>query len=217
MSKLFAFVGTTVKNGQANVRFANDLNRIKALQKDGQNVIAFLELPEAMTKEDAVLFMKPLEAFQDAISVSAIEDFEMAPAARAKTERKQRVAGEDQLFSFVGVACWKGQYKVRWANDAKRSAALVKDGQTDVRLVQLPNEMTKMDAVMFIKDSAGFEDIEAQQAFDDFLSTNVVVIKAVKAAVEEVEEEDDEDEELARLLQEDAEAFAELNEELIDA
>jgi hypothetical protein len=186
MSKLFALVGTTIKAGQVNIRFANDLNRIKALQKDGQDVLKFAELPEAMTKEDAVMYMAGLEEFKDDISVAAIEDFNSKGVATVSL-RKPRMAGEDQLFSYVGVACWKGQYKVRWANDAKRSAALVKDGQTDVRLVQLPNEMTKMDAVMFIKDSAGFEDLEAQQAFDDFLSTNVTIIKAVKVE-EEVEE-----------------------------
>jgi hypothetical protein len=212
MSKLFAFVGTTVKAGQAHVRFANDFSRIKALQKDGQNVINFVELPEAMTKEDAVMFIKPMEEFQDDMSVSAIEDFEMAPAARVKAERKPRVAGEEQMFGFVGVACYKGQYKVRWANDARRKLALEKDGQTDVRLVQLEQPMTKYDAVMAIKDMEDFEDLEAQQAFDDFLNTNVKIIKAVKAPVVD---EVDEDEELAMLLQmDDAEAFAELDAEL---
>jgi hypothetical protein len=187
MSKLFALVGTTIKAGQVNIRFANDLGRIKALQKDGQNVLKFAELPEPMTKEDAVAYMAELEEFKDDISVAAIEDFNSKGVATVR-EKRVRVAGVELLFGYVGVGCWKGEYKVRWANDAKRTAALIKDGQTDVRLIQLPSEMTKMDAVMFIKDMEEFNDIEAQQAFDDFLSTNITVIKAVK--VEEVIEEE---------------------------
>jgi hypothetical protein len=88
----------------------------------------------------------------------------------------------EKTFTVAGVSCLKGEYKVRHANNLDRVKVLQANEHTDIRLIELPNAMTKMEAVQYlislptndeIEDESlktFFEDIDAQQAFDDFLS-----------------------------------------------
>jgi hypothetical protein len=88
----------------------------------------------------------------------------------------------EKTFTVAGVSCLKGEYKVRHANNLDRVKVLQANEHTDIRLIELPNAMTKMEAVQYlislptndeIEDKSlktFFEDIDAQQAFDDFLS-----------------------------------------------
>ena len=52
--KTFKFVGSSVFNGKTKLRFANDIMRIKVLDKNGHSDVNFKELPEAMDKASAV-------------------------------------------------------------------------------------------------------------------------------------------------------------------
>lgn len=56
--KKFTVVGTTVFNQQLKIRFANDLARIKTLVKKGHSDIELQLLPEAMTKRQAVFWLR---------------------------------------------------------------------------------------------------------------------------------------------------------------
>jgi hypothetical protein len=88
----------------------------------------------------------------------------------------------EKTFTVAGVSCLKGEYKVRHANNLDRVKVLDKNDHTDVRLIELPYAMTKLEAVQYlislptndeIEDTTlktYFDDIDAQQAFDDFLS-----------------------------------------------
>ncbi len=88
----------------------------------------------------------------------------------------------EKTFTVAGVSCLKGEYKVRHANNLDRVKVLQANEHTDIRLIELPNAMTKMEAVQYlislptndeIEDESlktFFEDIDAQRAFDDFLS-----------------------------------------------
>jgi hypothetical protein len=59
---LFKVAGVSTFNGQTKVRFANDfVSRVKMLVKGGHSDINLLELPEAMTKPDAVTYLKTTE------------------------------------------------------------------------------------------------------------------------------------------------------------
>jgi hypothetical protein len=56
----------------------------------------------------------------------------------------------DKLFSHVGIATYKARTKLRWTNgnvDA-RLKILAKNGFTDVEFVELPNSMTKSEALL---------------------------------------------------------------------
>ena len=59
MEKLFTVAGTSNLNGVVKFRFANDLkSRVKVLQRNGHTDIELFELPEAMTKKDAVAYLE---------------------------------------------------------------------------------------------------------------------------------------------------------------
>jgi len=55
-----------------------------------------------------------------------------------------------KTFSHAGVSKLDGNFKVRFANDAMRTKVLIKSGHTDIDLMELPNPMTKEDAVAFL-------------------------------------------------------------------
>jgi hypothetical protein len=95
--KLFTVAGTSALNGVTKVRFANDQMRVKVLAKSGHTDINLVELPEAMTKLDAVKFIKNLDEFTNVVEQVAIADYldrkDEAPAkvvAKAKTPVKTK-------------------------------------------------------------------------------------------------------------------------------
>jgi hypothetical protein len=53
-------------------------------------------------------------------------------------------------FTHAGVSKQDGQFKVRFANDAMRTKVLIKNGHTDIDIVELKHAMTKEDAVAFL-------------------------------------------------------------------
>ena len=53
-------------------------------------------------------------------------------------------------FSHAGVSKQDGEFKVRFANDALRTKVLVKNGHTDIDIIELKNPMTKEDAVAYL-------------------------------------------------------------------
>lgn len=73
--KLFTVAGTSKLNGEMKVRFANDVMRIKVLAKHGHEDITLVELPEAMTKLDAVKFIKTVDEFAGVAEQAAIADY----------------------------------------------------------------------------------------------------------------------------------------------
>ena len=48
-----------------------------------------------------------------------------------------------KTFSVAGVSTFNDGTKIRFANDAARVKILIKNGHTDIELIDLPNEMTK--------------------------------------------------------------------------
>ena len=73
--KLFTVAGTSKLNGEMKVRFANDVMRIKVLAKHGHEDITLVELPEAMTKLDAVKFIKTVDEFAGVAEQAASADY----------------------------------------------------------------------------------------------------------------------------------------------
>jgi len=58
MSKLFTVAGTSTLNGKSSYRFANSLDRAKVLARNGHEHVELFVLPEPMTKEAAVQYLK---------------------------------------------------------------------------------------------------------------------------------------------------------------
>jgi hypothetical protein len=172
-SKLFLYAGVACVKGEYKVRFANDVKRIAALEKDGQTDVRLVNLPEPMTKEQSVTFIKELEMFQDEDAQFAFTDFEVGPVREDKPKvKKERVPStfDKSKYTYAGIACKKGEYGVRFANDCMRYSALERDGQVDIRLHALPEPMSKYDAICYIMSVEMFDDEIAQQTLDDYIS-----------------------------------------------
>ena len=55
-----------------------------------------------------------------------------------------------KTFSHAGVSKLNGEFKVRFANDALRTKVLVKNGHTDIDILELTVPMIKEDAVAYL-------------------------------------------------------------------
>ena len=75
----------------------------------------------------------------------------------------------DKQFTVAGVSKLDGEYKVRFANDQLRIKVLAKHGHEDITLVELPNAMSKLEAVKFIKTLDEFQGASEQSAIADYL------------------------------------------------
>ena len=62
-------------------------------------------------------------------------------------------------YSFAGTSVLKGELKVRFANSDARAKQLVKLGDTDVNIVQLPRAMDKAEAVAYLLESDFAKDV----------------------------------------------------------
>lgn len=93
MSKLFKVAGITVHNGTAKVRFTDDMvRRIKQFTKGGATRCDFVELPNEMSKVEALEYMKSHSTFQSAEDQATINDAMLDRQEKpAKTEVKVKV------------------------------------------------------------------------------------------------------------------------------
>jgi hypothetical protein len=87
--KLFSVVGITVHNGNAKVRFTDDLvRRVKQFTKGGATRCDFVELPEPMTKLDALNFMLTHPQFANEDDQATINDSIEDRTVQSKREVK---------------------------------------------------------------------------------------------------------------------------------
>ncbi len=88
-SQLFKVAGITVHNGNAKVRFTDDMvRRIKQFTKGGATRCDFVELPSEMTKVEALKYLLTLPEFASAEDQATIND---ALADREKEASKGTV------------------------------------------------------------------------------------------------------------------------------
>ena len=71
---MFKVAGVSKVKGEVKVRFANDMTRVKVLDKNGHTDINLMELPKAMEKPAVVKFLLTTELMQNAEYKMAIED-----------------------------------------------------------------------------------------------------------------------------------------------
>jgi hypothetical protein len=70
---MFKVAGVSVLKGEAKVRFANDMTRVKVLAKNGHTDVELRELPEAMDKPAVVTYLKTTDLYTDARFTAAID------------------------------------------------------------------------------------------------------------------------------------------------
>lgn len=87
----FTVAGTTLYKGATKVRFANDLaTRIKTLVKNGHDDIELFELPNEMTKPEALAWLATQKLSAKAAEAVADKASEYAP--KVKKERAPKAA-----------------------------------------------------------------------------------------------------------------------------
>lgn len=86
----------------------------------------------------------------------------------------------DKLFKVGGVSKCKSGYKVRFANDMTRVKILAKT-DSDINLLELPNEMTKPELVTYLKSTELYQNAEYKAAIDAAdIKYNAVTVKSAK-------------------------------------
>ena len=74
-TQTFKVVGITVHNGNAKVRFTDDMvRRVKQFTKGGASRCDFIELPSEMTKVEALKYMLTCKEYQSAEDQATIAD-----------------------------------------------------------------------------------------------------------------------------------------------
>ena len=84
-------------------------------------------------------------------------------------------------FSVAGVSTLSGKTKIRFANDTMRIKILAKNGHTDVDLVSLPNEMTKSEIAVHLKEIGFGGNSPAVQAAIAYVAKKNPAPEAAKA------------------------------------
>ena len=111
-TKLFSVVGITVHNGNAKVRFTEDMGRrVKQFSKGGATRVDFVNLPNAMNKIDALRYMLTLPQFASAEDQATIND---TLSDREKEARK----GEVRVQAKPSLDSIKSRAKAKSAVDA---------------------------------------------------------------------------------------------------
>ena len=83
----------------------------------------------------------------------------------------------DKLFTVAGTATHNGTTKVRFANDlVARIKILNKAGATNINLIELPNAMTKLEALKYLTEQ-GITDGDANYAVANKLAEKSKVAK----------------------------------------
>jgi hypothetical protein len=111
-TKLFTVAGITVHNGNAKVRFTDDMGRrVKQFSKGGATRVDFVTLPNAMSKIDALKYLLTVPNFASAEDQATIND---TLADREKEARK----GEVKVQAKPSLDAIKGRAKVKTTVDA---------------------------------------------------------------------------------------------------
>ena len=91
----------------------------------------------------------------------------------------------EKTFTVAGTSILNGVLKARFANDiAARDSILKRNGHVEVKLMTLPQEMTKEQAVRFLSSHKDFEDINSQAVITAWLAKNTKAAPAVDAVEE---------------------------------
>ena len=92
-----------------------------------------------------------------------------------------------KTFSVAGVSTHKDGTKIRFANDAARVKILIKNGHTDINLVDLPREMTKAEIAQYLFETGfGQGDAAVEAAIQDLARKNKVKLVTKQMTREEV-------------------------------
>lgn len=88
----------------------------------------------------------------------------------------------DKTFKVAGISKLNGDYKVRFANDLMRIKVLAKHGHEDIRLAELDEAVTKLEAARQLLTLEDFADAAAQAVITEYIEDNTPKAPKTKAA-----------------------------------
>jgi len=78
-----------------------------------------------------------------------------------------------KLFTVAGTSIKDNKTKIRFSRDlAVRTKTLIATGDSDINLIELPKEMTKLEAVRYLQTHMDFDQEHEQAAFAAFIAKN---------------------------------------------
>lgn len=87
----------------------------------------------------------------------------------------------DKMFTVAGISKLDGEYKVRFANDMMRIKVLAKSGHEDIRLADLEQSVTKLEAAKILLGLDEFSDAIAQATISEYLEDKTPKAKTAPA------------------------------------
>jgi hypothetical protein len=99
MSKLFSVAGVSTLAGERTFRFANTMDRVKGLLRSGHTDVELMELPGAMTKEEAVAFLatKGITAELKSVRKDSAPVVKVTAAKTTRVVVKTKAPADDEL------------------------------------------------------------------------------------------------------------------------
>lgn len=88
----------------------------------------------------------------------------------------------EKLFSVFGTSRKNGTLKFRFANDPKREKAMEKDGQTDIIMVDIGTQMTKVEGAKILLSLPPYQEGEARIVIEEFLKHEGVDLTTITTA-----------------------------------
>lgn len=111
MNKLYTVAGASVQNGLFKYRVANDMNRVQALTRAGHSWVKLFVLPEAMSKDDAVLYIANTYPNLAKEAGSGVMDRVVADQQRTRRSKKKLT---DEQRVEAQFAEWRARAKKKF-------------------------------------------------------------------------------------------------------
>lgn len=104
------------------------------------------------------------------------------------------MANTSQTFKVAGITVHNGNAKVRFTDDmVRRVKQFTKGGATRCDFIELPSEMTKVEALKYLQSHADFQSAEDQATISDSLADRekeakkgTVKVKATKPSIDAI-------------------------------
>lgn len=104
------------------------------------------------------------------------------------------MANTSQTFKVAGITVHNGNAKVRFTDDmVRRVKQFTKGGATRADFVELPSEMTKLEALKYLQAHADFQSAEDQATIGDSIADRekeakkgTVKVKASKPSIDAI-------------------------------
>ena len=123
-AQTFKVAGITVHNGNAKVRFTDDLSRrVKQFTKGGATRVEFIELPSEMTKIDALKYMLTHQSFASAEDQATINETladRVRDSAKGEVKVKSKAQSKPSLDAIKSRAKNKAETTVADVLDATK-------------------------------------------------------------------------------------------------